>query len=292
MTKVKSGKANSEVMVLGSRMALAVKDFDSDASKLDVLQEANTIVDAVDQFERIDLLPMQSALQALTDIALTDIQSTLGVVVAGKLLVNSDYIHPRRATTRGHFAHQSWTDAEGNLYHQIGINPYDLHNRPLSSIYATIYHEVLHFVASIAENKPLLGIPADRSDTSRQGRYHGKIFQSIVTRVSHVLTFELNKKIGCITSISEEGEKFVANNLMEFDVFKIGKIIELPKVKDRNAKVKLNCAVCGEWPIEISPSLAKRTEGLPAFDQEYAASSKLGYAVVSDHCDRPMVQVS
>ena len=197
--------------------------IDIDASSIDILKEANLIAAKVDI---VDMVPLQQALQTMADTAVQDICQTLGVKAIGRVLINPDYVYARRSSVVGHFQVNGWADVDGSYIHHIGINPYDIQHRTLAQIYGTIYHEVIHFIASDANfNKPLLGIPDGQSDTSRQGRYHGKNFQNITTRLP-ILSWTPDKKIGCITNISEIGEQFVADNFPTLDIFKIGKVME------------------------------------------------------------------
>lgn len=261
-----------------------VLNFDSSASKVDIVEEAEQIVAG---YQRIDLTPMQHALQVMVDASVTYQCDVLGVKASGKLIINLDYIHARRTTVAGHFSSKGYTDPDGNMIKQIGINPYDIQNRTLADIFATIFHEVIHFLADIEDNKPILGIPKGQGDTSRQGRYHGKNFQSIATRLA-LLQWIADDKIGCITSISEQGVQFVAEQFPDLDIFKIGKVVEVSKAK-KEMDTRLKCQQC-DYADSIRPSLAKRIQSIPAFNQEYASKSVLGYQTVAEHCGMPMMQ--
>lgn len=193
--------------------------------------------------ELVSLSPQLDEGQRLLDLAIGRVEQGLGMTATGRVVLTLDSpsgAAAKRAATLGHFAPLGYVDREGQRYHQIALNPYHIVDRSAADIVETLMHEAIHVVAFCNDVK----------DTSRQGRYHGQVFQNLVNKIPE-LGFDKDKKIGCTTYLSEVGKGWAAECHPSAELLNLGKAIETPppaKVKTTHVLV---CAA--DWPCDADP---------------------------------------
>lgn len=106
----------------------------------------------------------------------------------------------------GHFTpYDSWFSGE-NGYKEINIGAESL-NRPIVETVATLIHEMTHYYCHINGIK----------DTSRNGRYHNKVFK--LEAEKRLISIAYDKRIGfSVTTPTPQLESFVAENGLLIDV--------------------------------------------------------------------------
>ena len=75
----------------------------------------------------------------------------------------------------GHFFNSSWRDKDGAMYHEVVVTGEHL-ARPATAIFGTLLHEAAHAMNFV------LGL----KDTTRQGRYHNKVFKKMALEMGMV----------------------------------------------------------------------------------------------------------
>ena len=81
---------------------------------------------------------------------------------------NSASLGGKKKTTAklGHFFNNSWRKADGTMYHEVVLTGEHL-ARPATAVFGTLLHEAAH----------ALNFANGLQDTSRNGRYHNKVFK-------------------------------------------------------------------------------------------------------------------
>lgn len=72
----------------------------------------------------------------------------------------------RKTAKLGHFFNNSWRKADGTMYHEVVLTGEHL-ARPATAVFGTILHEAAHAI----------NFAKGLQDTSRNGRYHNKVFK-------------------------------------------------------------------------------------------------------------------
>lgn len=216
------------------------------------------------EYQLINLIPIQTELQKIADVAVNHVRESTGGVVYGNLLISLDYVHSRRSVVHGHYSKKSWVDGKGREIACIAINPYDIGNRTGAEVFGTIVHEAVHHGNSFTENKILFGFPkspktADgyTSDTSNQGRYHGPNFKKVVDVVPW-LDCVKDTEVGHVTELSAAGIK-AAEKLLIPGIFDgLHKVLEPKSAKRGSQYVSYRCAdeAC-KFSSQVSGGLAK-----------------------------------
>ena len=75
----------------------------------------------------------------------------------------------------GHFFNSSWRDKDGTMYHEVVVTGEHL-ARPATAIFGTLLHEATHAMNFVKGLK----------DTTRQGRYHNKVFKKMALEMGMV----------------------------------------------------------------------------------------------------------
>lgn len=167
------------------------------------------------------------------------------------------YLHPK-GDRRGHFAGSSWTirddtedQPELDTLDEVHISSHIL-AQGARSVLETLLHEAVHSIAAARGIK----------DTSRQGRWHNKRFETLAKLVG--LTVEKSDRIGCTTpDITEETFNLYKETLDDLDQV-VGDLYRTAKIKLANTRakpVKLVCPCC-EAKISISVKTLDKIESI------------------------------
>jgi len=235
-------------------------------------------------YELVDTVPMQKELQRLADRAVEHVTKSTGGVVHGKLLIQLDYIYPRRDVVTGHFSKKGWRDNDGDVA-TIAINPYDMANMTDAQRFGVILHEAIHFVASFTENKILFGFKKNpkstdgdgySKDTTDGGRYHGPQFQKVAGMVTWLEVFKVDTaRVGSSTKLSAAGIKH-ADKIVTKGIFNgLHKVLEPKSEKKGSQYVGYRCQDC-DFSSQVSGGIAKAIDS--------------GAQVISQHCGLDMVK--
>jgi len=91
---------------------------------------------------------------------------------------NSASIGTKKASEKlGHFFNSSWRAKDGTMYHEVVLTGEHL-ARPATAVFGTILHEAAH----------ALNFALGLKDTSRNGRYHNKVFKKTATEMGMVVS--------------------------------------------------------------------------------------------------------
>lgn len=127
-----------------------------------------------------------------------------------------------------------WTLSDGTQQHEINISA-DYLQRDKYKLCGTLLHEMTHLYAE--QNKI--------QDTSRQGRYHNKMFKQLAEK-DGLLTIELADGIGWSSTYStEKFKEFIDNSKIDFLNLYRASVEKLPKTAEKKQQYKFICPVCG-----------------------------------------------
>jgi hypothetical protein len=198
-------------------------------------------VETVKSIEPVDMSELQSEIQRVFETVRDAVDAQVvgksykGQTVkkpTGRIVVSLDSLkgNSPKQTELGYFSSDSWK-VEGETVDQVALNPHFL-NRDSVDVVETLVHEYIHVVARVSDIK----------DTSRQGRYHNRAFSALVNMVD-LLEQEENKTIGVVTSISERGRSWVAEEVQP-NFGDVSKLIRAPKPTKPSQKVRVVCPDC------------------------------------------------
>ena len=160
---------------------------------------------------------------------------------------------------RGVYHYAGRYDIEGDTnVSSIEISAYEVYNANSDQLVATLVHEYCHLVADatnqarlLVEKKDGVKKPKGFRDTSRQGRYHNRIFADLATATG-LLTVSPNDSIGYVTEPNEAlriwCKEEVAPNFDAYIALR-REIDEEEKAPKPKTTAKLQCPECGHSAV-------------------------------------------